>query len=286
MINSDNILAYVKYLYQKKYDQVAPAQLLSQWRNVAPHEIRNELHKLYEHWGWSNSESRKTEDDFLQIAELLKPTTVTEPETIIIEKEVAVKSKRSRSIWAWIVPILLLGLSYSLYMNYQNDKKETLPEPVEKTSGTLLEEAVIEDTAQELVIAPDPIDTLPDPADPNEITFDDKQSMANIKSFIFAEDDRNTSKMFSLLSPNIYKYYDLNYPTESQLTNRYEHIWSITESNTNYITEVKKVDERKYQVLGTYEYLGLNTQEQKSLSTNLIFETDENNKIISIDENK
>ena len=88
MINSDNVLAYIKYLYQKKYDQVAPAQLLSQWRNVAPHEIRNELHKLYEHWGWSNTESRKTEDDFLQIAELLKPAQQAPPEPIIIEKEV------------------------------------------------------------------------------------------------------------------------------------------------------------------------------------------------------
>lgn len=285
MINSDNVLAYVKYLYQKKYDQVAPAQLLSQWRNVAPHEIRNELHKLYEHWGWSNTESRKTENEFLEIAELIKSAPAVEP--IVIEKEVLVPAKKSKSIWPWVVPILVLGLSYSLYTNYQNDTNNSTDDPVERTTGTLLEDTVAEEpTIIDSIVNEEPQDTMSDPEDPNQITFDDRQSMANVKSFIFAEDDRDTVKMFSLLSPNIYKYYDLNYPTESQLTTRYEHIWSITKNNTNYITEVKKVAKNKYQVLGSYEYFGLNTQEQKSLNTNLIFETDESNRIISIDDNK
>ena len=286
MINSDNILAYIKYLYQKKYNDVAPAQLLSQWRNVAPHEIRNELHKLYEHWGWSNSESRKTENEFLEIAQLLQTPPAAEKETIIVEKEVPVPAKKKRSIWPWIMPLLAMGLGYSIYLNYQNGKENTESTAEEQTTGTLLEEPVVQPTLTDTVATQEAIDTIPDPADPNTITFDDRQSMANIKSFIFAEDDRNQEKMFALLSPNMFKYYDLSYPTPEQLKNRYEHIWSITENNTNYITEVKKIGKKKYEVLGTYEYFGLNTQENKSTPIDVVFETDESNRIISIDEKK
>jgi hypothetical protein len=116
-----------------------------------------------------------------------------------------------------------------------------------------------------------------------ELSFDDKQSMANIRSYILSEDNRDLNQINSYLSGNMYKYYDLSYPTSSQLQKRFEYVWGITSNNHNYISEVKKIGERRYQVSGTYEYFGLKSQEDKTVNTNLIFETDENNKIISID---
>lgn len=282
MINASNILTYIKFLYQKKYEQVAPAQLLSQWRSVPEHQIQTELQKLYAHWEWSVSQGRKKEEEFIKLSAILaEAETVQQPQNI--ETKLSEEKPKRKGNWLrWFSPLLLLALAYGIYTNYEGDKNDI--DTQEKTSGTLLQEP-----AQEPPLIEEPIIAMNDTIDqtegvPNSTeTTDDKLNKANIKNYIFAEDDRNLETLFGLLSPNIYKYYDLDYPTQNQLRNRYEHIWEITKDNTNYISEVKKVGERTYEVFGTYEYFGLKTEKTKMQDTHVRYEMDADNKIISVD---
>ena len=286
MINAHNILAYIKFLYQKKYNQAAPAQLVSQWRTVEAHNIRPELQKLYAHWGWTEDDIQKNENDFVQLSGIINETVVAQPEPIIVEKYIE-RPKKKRSYLLWIIPIAIALAAYGFYSDYFVQNNHEAETPQEQTAGSLLEEPIeeepeyIEDTtAIEEVL--DEIDSTDISAEP-EPNLNDQQNIANIKSFIFAEDNRNFDKITSLISPNIYKYYDLNYPTKAQLRNRYEHLWSITQNNTNYISAVNKVGDRSYEVKGSYEYVGVKTQERKQQKTHVLFEMDEDNKILSID---
>ncbi len=289
MINSDNILAYIKYLYQKKYGQPSPAQLVSSWRKVEAYQIDAELQKLYQHWGWTHEESQQHETDFVTLAAILdenrQAETSVENTTTINEAPLpSIETKKKRSVWIWVLPILMLGLAYLVYdyVSQQQDDSET---QTQNTEGTLLREPIVDESEEEIDTTEylvEETDTLM-VSDTTVLSMDDRQNILNVKSFIFAEDDRNIDKMFELVSPNIYKYYDLNYPTKAQLRTRYEHLWSITKNNTNYISDIKKVNERRYEVFGSYEYVGLNTQERKQQRTHLLFEMDENNRILSID---
>jgi len=283
MINASNILTYIKFLYQKKYEKVAPAQLLSQWRSVPEHQIQTELQKLYAHWEWSVSKGREKEEEFIKLSEILLQKEVVKQEAVILEAAAPKETAKRKGGWLkWFSPLLLLALAYGIYTNYEREDNVTNAQ--EKTNGTLLQEPAQEPTAIDV-----PIIEQSDIVDENEApvaeaeTMNDKLNKANIRSFIFAEDARDLEALYALLSPNIYKYYDLDYPTQNQLRNRYEHIWEITKDNTNYIDEIKKVDAGTYEVKGNYEYFGLKTAEIKRLATHLRYEMDNDNKIISVD---
>ena len=64
MINKTNIVAYINFLYQKKYNRPAPEELLESWKGLNDNETAIHLTGLYNHWGLDRISSKKYEADF------------------------------------------------------------------------------------------------------------------------------------------------------------------------------------------------------------------------------
>ena len=123
MINGSNILTYIKFLYQKKYEKVAPAQLLSQWRSVPEHQIQSELQKLYAHWQWSVQQGRKEEEAFIQLTQLVAEQQEVKKTEVVQQPIITEQPKRKRNWLAWFSPLLLLAIAYGIYTNYESNKE-------------------------------------------------------------------------------------------------------------------------------------------------------------------
>lgn len=103
-----------------------------------------------------------------------------------------------------------------------------------------------------------------------------------IKSFFYTEELRDFDKISEFFSPNVSKYFDLNYPTISQLKDNYNKAWEKASKSKNEIHSINKVENRVYQVNTTFSFLNSKTNTWKKFNVINEFKFDENGKIISI----
>ncbi|WP_118976010.1 S1 family peptidase [Taibaiella koreensis] len=114
-------------------------------------------------------------------------------------------------------------------------------------------------------------------------SVDQGDGVAAIKTFLLAEEHRNLGEILSCFSSNMYRYWDLQPPSQAQLANRYRHSWSITENAVNDLKDIRKIDEHTYVYTVDFTYFSIKDQAYKTVNNarvQVVF--DDSYKIVAI----
>lgn len=107
MINEQNIVAFISTLYQKKYGEPAPADLLNKWSRLSNREIEINLHELFNHWGYSKDQAQTEINNFL--------ATQNSAHKQVVESKSHDKKKLKFPFGYILFVLLLAGIGYVLY---------------------------------------------------------------------------------------------------------------------------------------------------------------------------
>lgn len=113
--------------------------------------------------------------------------------------------------------------------------------------------------------------------------IDDDEAIETIKEYLSTENNRDFSGILSFYSNNMQRYWDLQNPSVKQLSNRYQHAWSIMGSSISDLKDVEKVGANTYIYTTDFIYYSIKDQVYKTVKNSRIKVVfDDNYKIISI----
>ncbi|RQO31556.1 hypothetical protein DBR32_06250 [Taibaiella sp. KBW10] len=288
MINKNNIVAYINFLYKRKFGQEAPQELLESWKDLNDSEVTIHMNGLYRHWNLDAISSKNYEQEFISQSRTGHAPIIPNPPPVSkIEYpthsspqaeqnysnvppapfNAATKTKSSGGAWIFaIVGLLLIGaLAYYFVVI---DKQNTDVSKDVKTTDT----ANATKTPEK---APEPIQA----AAPAQ-TEDDRVNAREIQDLLTAEQARNFESIYQHFSPNMERYWDINYPTYDELSARYQRTWDITQNNEHSNIKVDKISDNTYDVSTTYSYYSIKDQKQKRVASKVRFVFDGDHKII------
>lgn len=300
MINRNNIVAYIAFLYRKRLNQPAPQELLDSWTGLSDNDTIIHLNGLYRHWNLDTITAKKYEEEFLSLNRYQNPVTntgtatpvtpampaapqkvlpkvnipkhpgysapshYTSPASASTENTDGVKGK------GWLLAtLILIILAAAAFYWYQLDKVEPSVSAAVKAT----------DSANLNVVVPEPVSTPIQPKEQEE-TEADKINARAIQDLFFVESKRNFDEIYAFFDPNMERYWDINYPTYEELRARYEETWSNSENNEYQNVRVKKVAPNTYDVMSTYSYFSLKDEQQKRILSKVRFVFNDNNKIV------
>jgi TM2 domain-containing membrane protein YozV len=113
----------------------------------------------------------------------------------------------------------------------------------------------------------------------NSNSSENNNAITNITKFIQFEDERNFEGISSLFAEHINRYWDLNYPTITELNSRYNHLWNKRKYSKNEIINISEIEPKKYKAEVKYTFTN-NKDETKTVNSVVWFILNENDKII------
>lgn len=135
----------------------------------------------------------------------------------------------------------------------------------------------------------DTIKVIQDPTAEKSVNYNTLSSLdeniiaGRIRMFLSAENHRDISSILSCFSPNLQRYWDIQYPTKAMLSNRYFTIWAKIRNNQNILKNIERVNEHTYIYIVDYTFYSLKDQTYKTVYNSRIRVVfDDNYKIISI----
>lgn len=280
MINRNNIAEYIKFLYEKKYNQPAPQDILESWSDLNDNETAIHLNGLYSSWNLDSITCKKYEVEFLSkgtqaprtpiIPKLEQSNNHTQPEQrsqpAPPPPAPSQKNGGKGFLYGLITLVILAGVGY--YVWSLSNKSTNAPMEVTAT-----------DSANIKVQTPETVSKPIEPKEPEQ-TEADKTNARVIHDLMDAEGKRNFETIYASFDPNLERYWDINFPTYDEMKARYEHTWEITENNEHQNVRVNKVADNTYDVMSTYSYYSLKDQKQKRVESKVRFVFSDNNKII------
>lgn len=81
-----------------------------------------------------------------------------------------------------------------------------------------------------------------------------------IRSFVAAEDNRDFNRLYSFVSPNIVRYWDIAYPSYEDLLNKYQHDWGEISYSRNNISHIQRINDYVYDLNTEYSYRNRSNQ--------------------------
>lgn len=292
MINRNNIVEFISFLYQKKFNQPAPQDLLDSWSGLNDNETTIHLNGLYRHWNLDAISSKNYEQEFLSRT---KGTTHTPifpganpvPDNTNYQQQPAYPQnpapqqqytappsppppapKKGGS--GWIIGLLLVIIAAGAgYYVWDLNRKDTSAPPEVTATDNNIKKA---DTAQK---APVPVQA----AKPEQ-TEADKKNARVIHDLLYAESGRSFDDIYKYFDPNLERYWGINYPTYDELKAEYEKTWGKTENNEHSNVRINKVSDNTYDVMSTYSFFSLKDQKQKRVDSKIRFVFNKENKII------
>jgi len=103
-------------------------------------------------------------------------------------------------------------------------------------------------------------------AEASAASVDEGRQVEVIKAFLLAEEHRDLREILSYFSPDMYRYWDLQPPSEAQLASRYRHSWTITENAVNDLKDIRKIDEHTYVYTVDFTYFSIKDQTYKTVN--------------------
>lgn len=276
MINSSNITEYIQFLYLQKYKTEAALEVLNSWKNIPDENINGYLQELYQHWGLSNLEAQTYERKFLnpQTNKTVNDIAYMQPITAAPRPQYEYQQApvKSKSPWKAIIIILVFALmaiiaylAYNLMYKPQNEEIQ----PVDTSATTVVP---IQHSA--------PVPSEPEPEPVSQVNQADYEKTMTIKQLFTAEENRDLSGILSTFSPYMERYWDINYPTQEELSNAYQKTWDNTKDNKNTNIQIKKVNDSTFNASTTYTYYSLKDQKSKSVNSTVQYIFDNQNKIV------
>jgi hypothetical protein len=296
MINTNNIAAYINFLFVHNNNQNAPKEVIDSWTNLNDEEIQLHLKGLYEHWNLDTTQSRKLEQEFISkqqktIYDIPKPApqkvAPQHDDILINQPSYSAQQPNSNNYqyqnnysapdkkklpWPFIlVGILVIGAGAYYFLQQSNDTvNNTATIPTAQKIDSINNMTSIADTAVSAVIV------VP------EQTEDDKINSKVIYQLLEAEHTQNFYDIYQKFADGkIERYWDVRYPSEEEIKALYEKTWS---KNTNIKHEniiIEKVSINAYDVTSTYSRYDIEKNKEFAISVKTRYVFDENNKIIS-----
>lgn len=298
MINAANIAAYIRFLYQQKYQAPAPAEVIDSWSQLPEEEIPGQLQALYDHWGLDAdaaahyeqvfvSESKKqasagnffapppgAQPDARQQA-AVHPTPVnpayTPPPENVYSSVQPPKSNAWKTIAIVAVVLLLIAGGIFAYQSYQNQNPDTSTLP--PTTDTTM--AYTQPTPTPL---PEPEPMVADLA----LDELDQYNIDVIHQLLAAEDEQNLEAALSYYAPYMERYWDISYPTEAQLQKRYEDSWQKVADARNTVTAVRKIAPLTYDTDISYTFYQIAKDTTNTVNSTLRFVFNENHQVSQV----
>lgn len=290
MINRNNIVEFISFLYQKKFNQPAPQDLLDSWSGLNDNETTIHLNGLYRHWNLDAISSKNYEQEFLSRHQgtthtPIFPTPAPAPGNTNYQQPGYPQNPAPQQQYmqppppppaqkkggsGWIIGVLLaiIAAGAGYYIWNLNQKDTSAPPDVTATDNNIKKA----DTVQK---APVPVQA----AKPEQ-TEDDKKNARVIHDLLYAESGRSFDDIYKYFDPNLERYWGINYPTYDELKAEYEKTWTKTENNEHSNVRINKVSDNTYDVMSTYAYFSLKDQKQKRVDSKIRFVFNKENKII------
>lgn len=284
MINRNNIVEYIKFLYEKKHNQPAPQELLDSWSDLNDNETAIHLNGLYRHWNLDSITCKRYEEEFLSkgkqihtpiIPKILKNQAEQQraaPQVPPVNSYSApvpppARKGGGRAVLYTLLALIVLG-GAGYYVWELNRQSTDAPPEVTATDSANVNIPVAESV------------TKPVEAEKPEETEADKKNARVIHDLMYAESNRDFESVYNSFDPSMERYWDINFPTYDEIKTRYEHTWEITEKNEHQNVRINKVAENTYDVMSTYSYYSLKDEKQKRVDSKVRFVFSDNNKII------
>ena len=259
-------------------NQPAPQELLNSWRDLSENEVVIHLNGLYNHWNLDAITAKNYEQEFATKAQhtpIMPPIgnyttrefSSAQPQPTYNYPAPSPEAPRKNNTWIWVV-LLLAALAGTGFYYYSLQQKDTSVDPqIQQTDTTQI--------AKPEVAKPEPIE----PAAPKENEVD-KENAREVRNLLMAEENRNFEDIYSHFSPNMERYWDINYPTYDELRDRYQHSWDITDRSNHSDVKVTKVGTNTYDVSSTYRYFSVKDQVEKTVKSKVRYVFDNSGKII------
>lgn len=250
MINSKNIIEYIKFLYQKKYYKEIPPEILNSWENLKDDEIQNHLAQLYKKWNLNDISINMIEQAFLS------------------NKTV---NRKSRRAYFFIGICVLLILLFVFINNKNNDNihiGKNMKDNNSKVEGNKsFHDKALENSEKIVVIH-------------EKLNVDTFKNI--IHSLINAENNRDFNTIYSFFSNEMVRYWDIQNPNYKKLKNRYEYLWNITTNNSHTIVEIYEYSSHHFVLKGIYTYFSIIDKKEKKINTEVHYIFDSSYKIIEV----
>lgn len=269
MINSTNIKGYINFLHIRKYNAPATEELQSRWAMLSDQQITEQLQGLYQHWGIDVLAGRNYEQEFYQAQ---TPPVISQVPPVQVAPsayDYTAAAPKSNKSTVYVVVILLLSLA-GAFLFYKMNKKETVQEPAPKqTQARSEKQNSVPQSATE-------------PAKPVvlEETEQDEVNKGVINTLLQAEASKDMGAILNCFSPDMQRYWDINYPSQEELTKRYNSVWEKSADGKHLNVRLKKTAENTYDMLADYEFFSIKDQVSKTVKAHVRYVFDNNNKII------
>ncbi len=277
MINSTNVRGYINFLHFKKYSAPATEELQRRWAILSDAEIASQLQGLYQHWGIDTATGLMYEQEFYQAVAPLSsipqqpaPQPVPQPQQTPLppayDYTTPQQPKSNKTVvYVGIIVLLALAGAFAFYTtNKKPDNTVTTQKP---------------DTAQ---AAPAPVkQTATEPEEPvlaeNET---DEVNKGVIRNLLQAEESKDIGAILDNFSPDMQQYWDINYPSQEELTRRYTSVWDKSADGKHQHVRIKKTADNTYDMYADYEFFSIKDQVTKTVKAHVRYVFDKYNKII------
>jgi hypothetical protein len=101
MINTQNVIEFIKHLYFNKYQKPAPQALLEKWSKLNDTEIQSNLQALFTSWNYSTDQAEQIKKEWFYLQRTKKPQEVNTPKVQVL--------KSTSKWWRWPIIILVLA---------------------------------------------------------------------------------------------------------------------------------------------------------------------------------
>ena len=81
-----------------------------------------------------------------------------------------------------------------------------------------------------------------------------------IRSFVAAEDNRDFNRLYSFVSQNMVRYWDISYPSYDDLLKMYQYAWDEISYSRNNINGIQRVNDYVYDLYTEYSYRNKSNQ--------------------------
>jgi hypothetical protein len=299
MITTENIKAYIDFLYRKRYGSAAPQELVAKWSTVQAHQLSENLQKLYEHWALSNDASRTYEQQFIEFLNPKQEPITAKPETktTIVDNatiDTATKympttsSSNSKSALPAIIAVCLVCIGAGYAYNYFTSKTTEDAAPVIAPTELAPANTIMPDTTAAITSADTTavIDSsvAATSTSPDIATTPSTNSLSTyqpiVQQLLKADEEQDLSTTLNLFGDEVSQYYDLIRPSKDEIANNFSASWGKASNRRYYNVEFNSLSDRSIEANGMMEYYSIKEQQVRNVPFTARYVFNEYGKII------
>src|SRR5690606_25022820 len=100
-----------------------------------------------------------------------------------------------------------------------------------------------------------------------DINSEDKPYKQIIRDFVDAEDQRDFESIADYFSTNLMRYWDLKFPSKTELRTYYNNAWKNSDSSSNEIIRIQRVSSSIYDMNTNFKFTNKQGQKKEIKST-------------------